>query len=32
VAKTDFKTADEYIKTFPKDVRDKLETVRRTIR
>jgi uncharacterized protein YdhG (YjbR/CyaY superfamily) len=31
MAKTDFKTADEYIQTFPKDIQDILEQVRQTI-
>ena len=32
MAKTDFKTVDEYIDTFPPDVRRTLTTVRQTIR
>jgi len=31
MAKTDFRSLDEYIGSFPKDVQDTLETVRRTI-
>lgn len=31
MAKTDFKTIDEYVSTFPKDVQEKLETVRTII-
>ena len=30
--KNNFKTIDEYIKTFPKDIRKILETVRQTIK
>lgn len=30
--KADFKTIDEYIGTFPEDVREKLEKIRQTIR
>lgn len=32
MAKTDFKTVDEYIATFPKDVQDGLEKIRGAIR
>ena len=32
MAKTDFKTVDEYLSTFPDRAREALETVRRTIR
>jgi uncharacterized protein YdhG (YjbR/CyaY superfamily) len=32
MAKTDFKTVDEYIATFPADVQAILETIRKTIR
>lgn len=32
MAKTDFKTVDEYIATFPSDVQAILETLRKTIR
>ena len=32
MAKTDFRSVDEYIGTFPKDVQATLETIRRTIR
>jgi len=31
MAKTDFRSVDEYIGTFPKDVQATLETIRRTI-
>lgn len=31
MAKTDLKTIDEYIETFPKDVQDRLEAIRQTI-
>ncbi len=31
MAKTDFKTIDEYIETFPKEIQEILQTVRRTI-
>ena len=32
MAKTDFKSVDEYIATFPSDVQDVLRTIRQTIR
>ena len=32
MAKTDFKTVDEYISTFPEDVQDTLEKIRQTIK
>lgn len=32
IAKTKFKTVDEYIASFPKDVKEKLELIRETIR
>ncbi len=32
MTKTNFKTIDEYISTFPEDVREKLEKIRETIR
>ena len=31
IAKTDFRSVDEYIRTFPSDVQAKLQTLRRTI-
>lgn len=31
MAKTDFKTIDEYISTFPEDVQDMLEKIRQSI-
>lgn len=31
MAKTDFKTVDEYIRTFPEDVQEMLEKIRQTI-
>lgn len=32
MAKTDFKTIDEYISTFPEEVQEELEKIRQTIR
>lgn len=32
MAKTDFKTVDEYIRTFPEDVQETLEKIRQTIK